>query len=781
MESHSALRCRQRVGAPPPGLAAGCPAALASRPAAGHAAAAAVRAGGSARWLPAIAPAAGPAGGRAAGCLAAAAAAYGAALDAAEVAAAAGLWLAVAAGTWAAELAFRAAGAPQAAAAGRGWLGEPLQAEASLPAAGAAGLAVPPSGLAPPAAGLRWQAVTAACAGAASAAAAAVARATALSLAAAAAAAAGAAAGAAAAAVAVDASAECGPAAVSALADAAAAPARGSGIAAADELAEPPRRAAERLAAAKRQEVRNVSGGTCDMDGEEGDKEVAMEEKGGVDMKEAAHAVVEVGVNRGFDEGRDGDAKRTEKDDEEGCLDPDVSDQYLPGDSVPDPKGQGELALRRPVANGRFAPLRPASPDRDGSGLVEHCGGGRAHGGGESPASEVAPVGPWGRVNESLILAFLSEHSLSSGRLRLAEPLMRSVQSVATGRETAVGPREELRAELLVVQGGWRLAQEAAQERRLTVADSAMASFWLLLCGALAMAILAGIAMLGAGGACLKNAPIALVKHIVCVYVVKPGWLLFGWALACGVDDAAARAASAGGGFVGADGRLSAMCAVCTFMCALLYHVVVARICGCDWTGALIDFWSIDFAGSAVVHGAGSVSGLAGNIVLGPRGRCRERPNQLDEKGLPLVFLLLGTFIPWLGWRGFNCGPVLSVNQRSGSLAVQVAMGATAAASTGGISVFFWRRRVTRACDRGGLCGNILTGLVSIMAAWGNAGTGCELSLLAIDESVDPVPAHGFFHCLGVSPGALFDWVFFLIASAVGAAAAAGSTRVVAP
>ncbi|CAK0881637.1 unnamed protein product [Prorocentrum cordatum] len=363
-------------------------------------------------------------------------------------------------------------------------------------------------------------------------------------------------------------------------------------------------------------------------------------------------------------------------------------------------------------------------------------------------------------------------------------------------RSEAVGLREELRAELLVVQGGWRLAQEAAQEHRLTVTDSAMTSFWLLLCGALVMTILAGIAMLETRSTWLKNVSIALIQHIVHVYVVTPSWLLFGWALARGIDDAAAHTASAGGGFMGTDGwhakgsndgdadgnitstgtarswcfqlafltivatmvsgavlfrRLSAMCAVYTFMHAVLYHMVVARMCEYDWTITLIDFGSIDFAGSGIVHGAGSVSGLAGNIVLGPRGCCREEPNHFDETGLPLV--LLCTFIPWLGWHCFNCGSTLLV-----------AINRTEATSTGGISVFFLRHWVTRAYDVGGLCGNILTSLriviVALIDVFVYQGSFMLLQELKIDDSVDPIPFHGFFHCLGVSSGALFDCFF---------------------
>ena len=54
----------------------------------------------------------------------------------------------------------------------------------------------------------------------------------------------------------------------------------------------------------------------------------------------------------------------------------------------------------------------------------------------------------------------------------------------------------------------------------------------------------------------------------------------------------------------------------------------------------------LDFAGSGVVHTVGGFASLVGCILLGPR------KGKLEAHNIPLV--VLGTFILWMGWFGFN-------------------------------------------------------------------------------------------------------------------------------
>jgi len=157
---------------------------------------------------------------------------------------------------------------------------------------------------------------------------------------------------------------------------------------------------------------------------------------------------------------------------------------------------------------------------------------------------------------------------------------------------------------------------------------------------------------------------------------------------------------------------------------------------------------------------------------LGPRKGRWENPEAFDPHNLPLV--VLGTFILWFGWYGFNCGSTLGMDQASGELAAQVAMNTTISAATGGIVVFFLRYAIYRHYDVGGLCNGILAGLVSITAPCGNVESGSALVIgligaivyqlgsmqlrqLKIDDPVDAVPVHAFCGMWGVIAAAVFD------------------------
>ena len=73
----------------------------------------------------------------------------------------------------------------------------------------------------------------------------------------------------------------------------------------------------------------------------------------------------------------------------------------------------------------------------------------------------------------------------------------------------------------------------------------------------------------------------------------------------------------------------------------------------------------VDFAGAGVVHLTGGSTALFATMILGPRrGRFhddtgRKRTTPKEFRGQSLSFQVLGTFILWFGWYGFNCGSAL--------------------------------------------------------------------------------------------------------------------------
>ena len=78
----------------------------------------------------------------------------------------------------------------------------------------------------------------------------------------------------------------------------------------------------------------------------------------------------------------------------------------------------------------------------------------------------------------------------------------------------------------------------------------------------------------------------------------------------------------------------------------------------------------IDVAGCGPVHLVGGVSGLVATVMLKPR------TGRFDEKGQPTKLVmasptnvLLGTFMLWWGWLGFNCGSTFGITGAKWKLA----------------------------------------------------------------------------------------------------------------
>ncbi|CAE8739766.1 unnamed protein product [Polarella glacialis] len=366
---------------------------------------------------------------------------------------------------------------------------------------------------------------------------------------------------------------------------------------------------------------------------------------------------------------------------------------------------------------------------------------------------------------------------------------------------------------------------QAAFDTEVNSFNGALDSAWLILCGALVMIMHAGFAMLETGCCRAKNAQNVLMKNLVNVCVGTMGWYFFGWAVAMGgpMNDKGYLENHFIGtkGFAGSNfltqptlGQVDALngantspmllwffqWAFCTagativsggvaervkspsyalfafVMASFIYPVVVAWTWGYGWLSEVFDVGYMDFAGSGIVHLTGGVSALAGTIVLGPRkGRFDpDRAEEFEAHSLPLV--VLGTFILWFGWYGFNPGSTLGMHTaETGAKAAQIAMNTTLAAATGGITVFAFRYLLTKKYDVGGLCNGILAGLVSITAGCSNMecgsafatgligafvyqGASMLLVRLKIDDPVDASPVHMFCGIWGCLATVLFDW-----------------------
>ena len=93
---------------------------------------------------------------------------------------------------------------------------------------------------------------------------------------------------------------------------------------------------------------------------------------------------------------------------------------------------------------------------------------------------------------------------------------------------------------------------------------------------------------------------------------------------------------------------------------AFVYPVTGHWIWGGGWL-ATAGFW--DFAGSTVVHSVGGWAALAGIIVLGPRlGKYGPNGKVTPIPGHSMTSGVIGCFVLWLGWFGFNPGSTMAAD-----------------------------------------------------------------------------------------------------------------------
>ena len=314
-----------------------------------------------------------------------------------------------------------------------------------------------------------------------------------------------------------------------------------------------------------------------------------------------------------------------------------------------------------------------------------------------------------------------------------------------------------------------------------------------------------GFAMLCAGSVRQKNVKNIMLKNLLDACGGAIGFFSVGYALAFGDNGKfvgattdlyflngvsgkayiefffqftfAATAATIVAGTVAERCKMSAYLCYSLFLAAFVYPVIVHSI----WNGngfltagpdGPLGVGMIDFAGSGVVHMTGGATALVAAFVLGPRlGRFT------DENGValenPVAFAphsvslqILGTFILWFGWYGFNPGSTLGI-VGAGNVAALCAVTTTLSAASGCISAMFTdtllgirsegeaEYDLTMAMNGalGGLVG--ITANCSVVEPWAAVIIGLISGLiyvfsskllvkLKIDDAVDAIPVHFF-------------------------------------
>jgi Amt family ammonium transporter len=191
--------------------------------------------------------------------------------------------------------------------------------------------------------------------------------------------------------------------------------------------------------------------------------------------------------------------------------------------------------------------------------------------------------------------------------------------------------------------------------------------------------------------------------------------------------------------------------------------------------GALVwDSGMIDFAGSGVVHMTGGFAGLMGAAIIGPRsGRFQSDGTPSPNfQGHSVTLVVLGTFILWYGWYGFNPGSMLAINTYV-TVVSRTAVTTTLSAAAGGVSALLWAFMKTKCWDLSQACNGVLCGLVGITAGCSTVDPAAAvlcgviaavlfdvsstlLLKLHIDDPLGAAPMHGFCGAYGVLFTGLF-------------------------
>ncbi|ELU13413.1 hypothetical protein CAPTEDRAFT_23023, partial [Capitella teleta] len=152
----------------------------------------------------------------------------------------------------------------------------------------------------------------------------------------------------------------------------------------------------------------------------------------------------------------------------------------------------------------------------------------------------------------------------------------------------------------------------------------------------------------------------------------------------------------------------------------------------------------VDIAGAGPVHLVGGVTGLVATLLLKPRhGRfLREEGEEWLAMGSP-TNALLGMFMLWWGWLGFNCGSTFGISGFKWKLAARSAVSTLFGSMSGGLialssSYIFKRRKFEVDFVINGILGGLvaITGHCALAEPWEAliiGGIGAMLTLTTIE------------------------------------------------
>ena len=158
----------------------------------------------------------------------------------------------------------------------------------------------------------------------------------------------------------------------------------------------------------------------------------------------------------------------------------------------------------------------------------------------------------------------------------------------------------------------------------------------------------------------------------------------------------------------------------------IVYYPMAHMVWGAG--GFLAEIGSVDFAGGNVVHIRSGVSGLVLAMILGKRsgyGQISVRPHNVP-------FVVLGAFLLWFGWFGFNAGSALAAD----GLAVHALLTTNTSAAAGMLS---WMLIDVIKTGRPTVIGACTGGVIGLVAITPGAGFVPVWSSVIIGLTVSPI------------------------------------------
>ena len=315
--------------------------------------------------------------------------------------------------------------------------------------------------------------------------------------------------------------------------------------------------------------------------------------------------------------------------------------------------------------------------------------------------------------------------------------------------------------------------------------DTAMIidTLWVLLAAILVFFMNLGFASVEAGFARAKNTVNILSKNFIVFAVSSLGFMLLGWGLMFGGDNPfvgtqhllvlggqdlsfyddtltssvpfwgkfffqlvfCGTAATIVSGAVAERIKYISFIIFSFVLTLLIYPVVGHWIWGGGW---LADLGFMDFAGDAAVHSVGGWAALAGAMLLGPRiGKYDKEGKPQAIPGHNMSLAVIGLFVLWLGWFGFNPGSTMSFQHPADVMHILVTTNSAAIAAVLTSTITSWI--VIGKPDLGMTINGCLAGLVAVTGSCAYVSIESSLIIGAL-AGVLVVFAVGFFDKLHI-------------------------------